>query len=291
VVATPLGNLEDLTLRALRVLKEVDLIAAEDTRHSRVLLAHYGISTPLTSYYDQAERRKAPQLVAELQRGRSVALICDAGTPGIADPGYHLVRAAVDAGVRVEPIPGPSAVIAALSVGGLPTDRFVFEGFVPAKPGARRAFFAALAQEARTIVVYEAARRLEACLRDLCDTLGDRPLVIARELTKMFEEILRGPARQLAERLRERDAARALQGEVTLLIAGAAAPRAADFDLAGAIRRLRAEGMGLKEIARTIAGAHGIPQRQVYRAGLELQGETEAPPHRLPRRDKHLQDT
>src|SRR5262249_14611284 len=147
VVATPLGNLEDITLRALRILKEVDLIAAEDTRHSRKLLLHYGIATRLTSYYDQVERRKAPQLVEELKHGKSIALISDAGRPGIADPGYHLVRAAIAAGVRVEAIPGPSAVAAALSVSGLPTDRFAFEGFVPAKSAARRKFFEPLAHE------------------------------------------------------------------------------------------------------------------------------------------------
>src|SRR5512134_918232 len=157
VVATPLGNLEDITLRALRVLKEVDLIAAEDTRHSRKLLAHYGIGTPLTSYYDQIEREKAPQLIDELEKGKSIALISDAGTPCIADPGFRLVRAAVEAGITVEVIPGPSAVAAALSVSGLPTDRFAFEGFIPAKATARRHFFEALLSEERTLVLYEAA--------------------------------------------------------------------------------------------------------------------------------------
>ena len=271
VVATPLGNLEDITLRAVRVLKEVSLIAAEDTRHSRKLLAHYGISTPLTSYYDEIERHKAPALIEQLKQGRSLALISDAGTPGIADPGYHLVRAAIAAGVRVAPIPGPSAVSAALSVAGLPTDRFAFDGFVPAKAGARRKFFAALAQETRTTVVYEAARRLEACLRDLNEVLGDRQVVMLRELTKMFEEIVRGPASQLAAQLRARAT---LQGEVTLIIAaGEAVPPPAPADLTTAIERLRGEGMSLKEIARVLAREHKLSRRQVYQAGLALAGE------------------
>lgn len=276
VVATPLGNLEDITLRALRILKEVDLIAAEDTRHSRKLLLHYGISTPLTSYYDQVERRKAPQLVEELKHGKRIALICDAGTPGIADPGYHLVRAAVAAGVRVEAIPGPSAVAAALSVSGLPTDRFAFEGFVPARPAARRNFFGALANEPRTLIVYEAARRLAACLDDLRTALGDRNVVVARELTKMFEEILRGPVSAVAEEVRAPRRGEVLQGEVTLLIAGGPAAGTAATaaveaeELHAAIQRLRGEGMSLKDIARTLARERGLSRRDVYQAGLAL---------------------
>ncbi len=273
VVATPLGNLEDITLRALRVLKEVDLIAAEDTRHSRKLLAHYGIGTPLTSYYDQIERHKAPRLIEGLKHGKRIALISDAGTPCIADPGYHLVRAAIAAGVRVEAIPGASAVAAALSVAGLPTDRFTFEGFVPARPAARRKFFAALASEPRTVVVYEAARRVPACLDDLRATLGDRQIVVVRELTKMFEEIVRGAVGEVVQQLADRS----LRGEVTLLIAGREA-RAADVaqpdDLNTAIERRRGEGMSLKEIARTLSRERGLSRRAVYQAGLAL-GEGE----------------
>ena len=275
VVATPIGNLEDMTPRAARILSQVDLIAAEDTRHSRKLLTHYGISTPLTSYYDQIERRKAPQLLEELKHGKSIALISDAGTPGIADPGYHLVCAAIAAGVRVEAVPGPSAVAAALSVAGLPTDRFAFEGFVPARHGARCKFFAALAHEPRTIVVYEAARRLLDCLTDLHATLGgDRQIVIVRELTKMFEEILRGAAGGLAAQLRNRP----LQGEVTLLIAGGEAPPIAPIeDLATAIARLRGEGMSLKEIARSLSKERGLSRREVYQAGLTLEHTNSGP--------------
>lgn len=270
VVATPLGNLEDITLRALRVLKDVDLIAAEDTRHSRKLLAHYGIGTPLTSYYDQIERRKAPRLIDDLQHGKSIALISDAGTPGIADPGYHLVQAALAAGVRVEAIPGPSAVAAVLSVAGLPTDRFAFDGFVPVKVGPRRKFFAALAHEPRTVVVYEAARRLPTCLQDLQAALGDRQIVVARELTKLFEEIIRGPVSEVAEQLTERGGGQPLQGEVTLLIAASTLPKAKDHpeELQAAIQRLRGEGLSLKEIARALARERGLSRRDVYQAGL-----------------------
>jgi len=268
VVATPLGNLEDITLRALRILKEVDLIAAEDTRHSRKLLAHYGIGTALTSYYDQIERHKAPQLIEELKHGKSIALISDAGTPGIADPGYHLVQAAIAAGIRIEAIPGPSAVAAALSVAGLPTDRFAFEGFVPSRQGARRKFFEALAHEPRTIIVYEAMRRLPACLDDLRTALGDRQIVIVRELTKMFEEIIRGAVGMVSQRL----SGQKLQGEVTLLIAGGEAPAAAaePEDLSAAIERLRGEGMSLKEVARALAKERNLSRREVYQAGIAL---------------------
>lgn len=272
VVATPLGNLEDITLRALRVLKEADLIAAEDTRHSRKLLAHYGIGTPLTSYHDWSERQKAPRLVEELKRGKSIALISDAGTPGIADPGYHLVRSAIAAGVRVEAVPGPSAVAAALSVAGLPTDRFSFEGFVPARQNARRRFFAALLHEPRTVIVYEAARRLQACLQDLHAVLGPRQVVVARELTKFFEEILRGGADEIAVQLHQRLGGGTLQGEVTLLIAGGesdATPEVRE-DLSTAIGRLRGEGLSLKDIARTLARERGLTRREVYQAGLAL---------------------
>jgi 16S rRNA (cytidine1402-2'-O)-methyltransferase len=273
VVATPLGNLEDITLRALRVLKGVDLIAAEDTRHSRKLLLHYAIETPLTSYHDHIERQKAPRLVETLKVGKSIALISDAGTPGIADPGFHLVAAAIAAGVRVEAIPGASAVAAALSIAGLPTDRWVFEGFVPAKAGPRRRFLEALAHEPRTIVAYETSRRLERCLRDMRESLGDRRVVIVRELTKMFEEVVRGSVTQVLEHLAERPP----QGEVTLLIAGSETrpPAALAEALPAAIERLRGEGLSLKEIARTLSRERNISRRQVYQAGLALGHDTE----------------
>jgi 16S rRNA (cytidine1402-2'-O)-methyltransferase len=267
VVATPLGNLEDITLRALRVLKEVDCIAAEDTRHSRKLLAHYGIGTPLTSYHDHVERARAPRLVERLRGGEDVALISDAGTPGIADPGYRLVRAAIEAGIRVVPIPGPSVVVAALSVAGLPTDRFAFEGFVPAKAAARRAFYAALRDEDRTLVCFEAGRRLAESLRDLADAMGARPLVIAREVTKLYEDFVRGDASELAARAADLTP----RGEVTLFIGGAEQPAEgrSEEQVRAAVAALRAEGLHLKEIAKRLAKESGWSARDIYRLGVE----------------------
>lgn len=271
VVATPLGNLEDITLRALRVLKEADLIAAEDTRHSRKLLAHYGIATPLTSYHDHNEREKAPQLLDRLQRGDSIALICDAGTPGVADPGYRLVTAAIAAGIRVVPVPGPSAVLAALCAGGLPTDRFTFEGFVPAREARRRAFFENLAGERRTIVCFETARRLGACLRDLAEVLGERRIVIARELTKVFEELVRGRAGELRERFASEEA----RGEVTLLIEGETSEAAAPGEegLREQLGALRRRGVPLREAARVVARRSGRSRNEIYRLALQIEAE------------------
>ena len=267
VVATPLGNHEDITLRALRVLKEVDCIAAEDTRHSRKLLTHYGIATPLTSYHDHVERERAPRLVERLHAGEDIALISDAGTPGIADRGYRLVRAAIEAGVRVVPIPGPSMVIAGLSAAGLPTDRFAFEGFVPAKAAARRAFFAALRAEPRTLVCFEAGRRLAESLRDLADALGARPVVIAREVSKIYEDFVRGDADELAAR----GADLTPRGEVTLFIGAAVGPaqQQSEEELRAAISSLRGEGLHLKEIAKRLAKESGWSAREIYRLGLE----------------------
>lgn len=272
VVATPLGNLEDITQRALRILGEVDLIAAEDTRHSRKLLQHYGIHTSMTSYYDETERRKAPLLVERMLQGKNVALISDAGTPGIADPGYHLVCAAVAAGIRVEPIPGASAVAAALSASALPTDRFVFEGFVPAKAVARAKFLQRLVDEERTIVAYEAARRLVDCLADVHAILGNRRITVARELTKMFEEILRGEVEEVLAGLRERAQHLELPGEITLVISGRpSGPRTIDPQaLQERIRSLRATGHSLKEISRMLAQELGMSARDLYQIGLRI---------------------
>ena len=272
VVATPIGNLEDLTLRALRVLREVDLIAAEDTRHTRVLLSRHGISRPVTSYYDAVERARAPGIVEKLKAGARVALVSDAGTPGIADPGYHLVRGALAAGVPVVPVPGASAVTALVSVAGLAAERFVFEGFLPSRPGPRGARLAALASEPRAIVFFEAGRRLAAFLAAAHAALGERDAVIARELTKQHEEILRGPLGDLAARVASMERVR---GEVTVLVGARMASEvtATAVDLDARIRAARAAGRSVADLATEIGRETGVSRRVVYRRALALERE------------------
>jgi 16S rRNA (cytidine1402-2'-O)-methyltransferase len=217
VVATPIGNLEDITLRALRVLGSVDIIAAEDTRHTRKLLTHHGISRPLVSFHAHNEQRQVPRLLALLQEGHSLALVTDAGTPGIADPGYSLLQALVQQAIPIVPIPGPTAAMAALSIAGLPMDRFVFEGFLPVKGGRRRQRLEALREEPRTVVLYESPYRLVRLLQDIVTCLGpERRVVVTRELTKHFEEVQRGTAAALLDVFQERT----VRGECTVLIAG-----------------------------------------------------------------------
>jgi 16S rRNA (cytidine1402-2'-O)-methyltransferase len=201
LVATPIGNLGDLSHRAVEVLKSADLIACEDTRHSRVLLEHYGIRKPLTSYHDFSEKKRAPELVARVKQGANVALISDAGTPGIADPGFRLVAEAIREGVRVEALPGPSAFVTALVLSGFPTDRFAFEGFLPVKDGQRRNRLKALAEEDRTVIFYESPHRILKSLAAIRETLGDPLIAVARELTKKFEEVLRGKASEVEAKL------------------------------------------------------------------------------------------
>ncbi|MBI4608459.1 MAG: 16S rRNA (cytidine(1402)-2'-O)-methyltransferase [Candidatus Rokubacteria bacterium] len=214
VVATPIGNLEDLTLRALRVLKEVDLIACEDTRRTRQLLARYGISTAVTSYFEGNKLAKGERLLRLLGEGKSVALVTDAGTPGISDPGFLLVKEARAAGIKVVPVPGPSALAAALSAAGIPADRFAFEGFLPARSGRRLARLRALKGLETPVVIYEGPHRLLKTLQAIADVFGEVPLVVARELTKQFEEIREGPpSAQLAY-----FGARAIRGEFTIVI-------------------------------------------------------------------------
>lgn len=217
LVPTPIGNLEDLTLRALRILREVDLIACEDTRTSAKLLRHYGITTPTTSYHAHNEARKAAQLVARMEAGARVALITDAGTPGISDPGFRLVRACLQRRIPVVALPGPTAFVPALAASGLPTDRFVFEGFLPTRKG-RRKRLSQLATEPRTMVLYEAPHRLVRTLDDLAQVLGDeRPAVVARELTKTFESFTRGTLRTLHAYYAAQPRVR---GEIVLIVAG-----------------------------------------------------------------------
>jgi 16S rRNA (cytidine1402-2'-O)-methyltransferase len=220
VVATPIGNLEDLTLRALRVLKEVDVIACEDTRRTRQLLVRYGMSTAVTSYFEHNKLKKGEVLLRRLHEGRSVALVTDAGTPGISDPGFLLVKQARAAGVRVVPVPGPSAVATALSAAGIPADRFLFEGFLPAKPGRRLVRLRALRDVEIPVVLYEAPHRLLKTLRAIGEVFGEIPLVVARELTKQFEEIRVGPPSEQVAHFESR----AIKGEFTLIIARGCSP-------------------------------------------------------------------
>ncbi len=224
VVATPIGNLEDVSERALRTLREVDRIAAEDTRRTGTLLARHAIEKPLVSYHDAVEKRKAPELVERLLAGESLALVSDAGTPLLSDPGYRLVRAALDAGVSVVPIPGAAAVTALLSVSGLATDRFVFEGFLPQRPGRRRKRLEALRAEPRTVVLYESPHHVERTLAEIEEIVGDREIVVGRELTKVFEEILRGTVSSV----RRAVAAKPPRGEYTIALAGAGGDEADD---------------------------------------------------------------
>ncbi len=272
VVATPIGNLEDITLRAIRILKEVSLIAAEDTRRTKKLLNVYGIQTSLISLYDQTERSKSPIIISRIEEGQDVAYVSDAGTPGISDPGYILINQAIAAGVRVVPVPGVSAVIAALSIAGLPMDRFVFSGFPPARSSRRRPFLEALKGETRTLVFYESPRRLFDLLRDMGDILGNRKIVIARELTKMFEEVQRGTVQDVLESLEGKE----IKGEVTLIVAGKgkAGPVSSIEDIAPQFLALRREaGVSIKDMVQRITGDTGLPRKKVYQEVLKLLGE------------------
>jgi 16S rRNA (cytidine1402-2'-O)-methyltransferase len=266
IVATPIGNLEDISLRALRTLREVDLVAAEDTRHSRVLLEHYAITTRLTSYHEHNEKIKAPELVKRLVSGDSIALVCDAGTPGISDPGYRLVHQAIGAGVRVVPIPGASALTAVLSAAGVPTDRFVFEGFLPPKRSGRRQRLEKLRAESRTVVVYEAPHRLKEALVDVQEILGDREAVLAREVSKIHEEFLRGRVSELAARVADQPP----RGELTLVIAGAPiGVEPTEESLKAEIRRLKDDGLRVKEIADLLGKKYSHSKRDIYRLALQ----------------------
>ena len=220
VVSTPIGNSEDITLRALNTLKEIDLIAAEDTRRTKKLLNHYQIKTPLTSYFEHSGFKKAHSLISQIKKGKDVAIVSEAGTPTISDPGYKLTKIAIENDIRVIPIPGATAFITALSASGLPTDSFIFEGFIPRKSGKRRSFFLSLKDQPKTLIFYESPRRLLPTLNDLLEVLGDRKIVIARELTKIFEEVIRGKASQVIERLEDKT----IKGEATILVSGTPSP-------------------------------------------------------------------
>jgi 16S rRNA (cytidine1402-2'-O)-methyltransferase len=216
IVSTPIGNREDITLRALHILKEVDLIAAEDTRHTILLLRHFGIQTPLTSYFEGNEFKKKEFILSKLKQGHRVALVSDAGTPGISDPGFRLIQTAIENQIPIIPIPGPSAVITALSVSGLPTDAFLFKGFFPHKSKKKRDLLTQLEDVRETLIFYESPHRLSETLNDIFDILGDREMVLTRELTKVYEEVIRGKVSEIQTQIGERK----LKGEITLVISG-----------------------------------------------------------------------
>lgn len=265
IVATPIGNLEDITLRAIRTLKEADVIAAEDTRHTQVLLKHFAINTPLTSFHEHNERAKTAQLVTRLERGESIALVSDAGTPAISDPGYRLVVAAIGAGIRVIPIAGPSALIAALSAAGLPTDGFDFRGFLPARKQERRSKLQELRDGRYTMVFYETPHRLQESLDDVREILGDRRMVLAREVTKLYEEFLRGRISEVIGEVSRRE----IRGEMTLVIEGCSDSNAASEEaLVDEIDKLKGEGMRIKEIAEILGEKYGYSKRAIYRLAL-----------------------
>ncbi len=267
VVATPIGNLEDLTLRALRILREADLVACEDTRRTGAMLRVHGISTPTTSYFEHNERWKGGQILAALRSGRSVALVSDAGTPGISDPGYRLVRDARAEGLSVVPVPGPSAAVAALSVSGLPTDRFLFVGFLPARSGPRRRALEELAAGRPTLVFYESPVRILKALEAMAAVLGDREAFLCREATKIHEEYLRGRLQEIRERLATRDNVR---GEIVLVVAGAPEDGpVADEEPEVLYARIAGEGRTRREAVKEVARRCGLSAREVYRRVLD----------------------
>jgi 16S rRNA (cytidine1402-2'-O)-methyltransferase len=272
---TPIGNLDDMSLRAVEVLRAADVIACEDTRRTRKLLTHFGIEArDLVVYNEQNERRRSTELVQKIKRGQTVVLVSDAGMPGLSDPGYRLVEAAVAAGVVVEVVPGPNAAVSALAISGLPPGRFVFEGFLPRRSAERKRHIAALADEARTLVFYESPHRVDACLADLAEVLGPRPAALARELTKMYEEVRRGTLEELLESVR----ADPPRGEIVLVIQGAVRDHKAESspaELAAAARELMDEGVARKEALVEVARRAGVPKRKVFDALLESPADSQ----------------
>jgi 16S rRNA (cytidine1402-2'-O)-methyltransferase len=269
IVATPIGNLGDLGDRAKQTLAEVDLVVAEDTRRTGRLLAAFGIEAPLRSMFDGNERERTPGVVRDLLAGRSVALVSDGGMPLVSDPGYRLVRACIEAGVDVRVVPGPSAALAALVVSGLPTDRFVFEGFLPRTSAQRRARLAVLADDPRTLVLFEAPRRVAGLLRDLSTELGDRHIAVCRELTKLHEHVVRGSVSEVLEALGDEP----MRGEAVVVVEGDREGSPVDLEAATAeARALVAGGTKKREAARRVASDTGLTANAIYR---ELLGETD----------------
>lgn len=262
VVSTPIGNLEDITYRAVNALKEVDWIACEDTRTTRRLLDNYGITTRTISYHEHNEMDRTEELVARLGEGEKGALVSDAGTPLLSDPGYRVVRAAVQAGIRIEALPGPSAILAGLVVSGLPTDQFHFAGFLPPKQGQRTRLLESLRDEAATLIFYEAPHRILESLDDIGAVLGEREVVVGRELTKLHEEVLRGTARGIRTELESRDG---IRGEFVILVAKSTEPMADDRPAEEAVEELIEAGVDRMDAMKTVARQRGLSKREVYR--------------------------
>jgi 16S rRNA (cytidine1402-2'-O)-methyltransferase len=268
VVGTPIGNLEDITLRALRILRQVDLIAAEDTRASRKLLSHYDVRTPVTSYWEHNKLAKLAYMLETLQE-RDVALISRAGMPGISDPGYELIKAAIEDGCTVVPVPGPSALLTALVVSGLPTDSFLYLGFLPRKRGKRTRLLSTLVGETRTLVAFEAPHRLLRTLKDIEETLGERTLAVTRELTKLHEEVVRGTTDEVIQHFESSPP----RGEVTLVIQGAEASSWDQDRVERALRRLQKEGLSGSVAAKEVAKMSRRPRAEVYSIWLSMEEE------------------
>ncbi len=272
IVATPIGNLDDITLRALNILSSADWVAAEDTRHTGKLLSHHKISASLVSCHEHNEQERIPGLIRKLDAGASGALVSDAGTPSVSDPGYRLVKAAIERGITVIPIPGVSAAITALSVSGLPTDHFLFIGFPPKKQGKRLAQLKRLANETATLVFYESPKRILSFMEEIRSVMGDRHGVLSREMTKHYEEFLRGPLSQIFETLRDRPS---VKGELTLLIQGFEKNGDVPMEaVAQDIREKLASGnFRLSDLSKQIAKKYGIPRKKVYEEALRIQKE------------------
>ena len=277
VVSTPLGNLEDVTLRALKVLGDVDVIAAESVQHTRAFCRHYGIKSRLIRYNQHNRKARTPELVKRLKAGSDIALVTNAGTPGVSDPGSFLIRRALDESIRVSPVPGPSAVTAALSVSGFRGESFLFVGFLPNRSGRRRRELERLLSESRTMVFFEAPHRLQKMLSDLLDILGDRPMVLLRELTKMFEEVKQGSVRSVLEALQPA----AVKGEITVVVAGKEKEKEETFldaKTQGRVETLLKEhGMGVKQIARMLSEETGLLYRDLYKVCLSVKRSMEGP--------------
>jgi 16S rRNA (cytidine1402-2'-O)-methyltransferase len=273
IVATPIGNLEDITLRALRVLKEVDIVAAEDTRVTRKLLSHYDVHTPLIAYHQHSKGGRAEEIVGMLSAGKDVALVSDAGTPGISDPGHELIAICVAEGVQLIPVPGAAAIVGALVVSGMPTAHFLFDGFPPRKESERRTYFRSLKSETRTICLYESPLRLIKTLEAIRTELGERPLAVVRELTKFFEEIFRGAPCEALEHFSKAK----VRGEIVIVLRGAS-PDAAELrqspeqTLESRLRELMDAGTSERDAVRQCVIEFHLPRRQVYAAALKLKG-------------------